>query len=344
MKNQKSDKELRNKKLVNGFFTILIVAVMLFSLVPATAIVTNTQNTDTTDSSSVEITKAKAASCKITWNGNSGKIGSKKTTVTTVKKGAKIGKLPTTPKRVGHSFKGWHTKKTGGTKITKNTVAKKGVTYYAQWAKQYTLTFDPNGGTVNSKSKKVGNKLAYGTLPTPIRSGYTFDGWYTSKTGGTKVSTTTKMTAKNMVVYAQWKKQRTLNADEKALVGRYYYGSISSGYWTSGGYNLEQYVDGYSYFLIYTFKDDGTYVCHSYLSGSSSASGFVTETGNWAVSSKGTVQMTNMFESFTASNPIYSVVNKKISDRTYTYEFVEENGKKGIKGSISGGYFLEKKV
>jgi len=135
MENRKSDKELRNRKLVNGFFTILIVVVMLFSLVPATAIVTNTQNTDTTDSSSVEITKAKAASCKITWNGNSGKIGTKKTTTTTVKKGTKIGKLPTTPKRVGYAFKGWYTKKTGGTKITKNTVAKKKVTYYAQWKK-----------------------------------------------------------------------------------------------------------------------------------------------------------------------------------------------------------------
>ena len=249
MENRKSDKRLRNRKLVYGFFAMLIVVVMLFSLVPATAIVTNIQSTDTTDSSSVEITKVKAASCKITWNGNSGKIGSKKTIVSTVKKGVKIGKLPTTPKRVGYAFKGWYTKKTGGTKITKNTVAKKGVTYYAQWAKQYTLNFDANGGTVNPKSKKVGNKLAYGTLPTPTRSGYTFTGWYTAKTGGKQVSTTTKMLATNVKVYAQWKKgssvsntdtNRVLNADEKKLVGTW------GVYW-----------DGSQ---VYKFYADGTYI------------------------------------------------------------------------------------
>jgi len=240
---------------------MLIVVVMLFSLVPATAIVTNTQSTDTTDSSSVQITKAKAASCKITWNGNSGKIGTKKTTVSTVKKGVKIGKLPTTPKRVGYAFKGWYTKKTGGTKITTNTIVKKKVTYYAQWAKAYTLTFDANGGTVNPKSKKVGNKLSYGTLPTPTRSGYTFDGWYTAKTGGKKVSTTTKMVAKSVTVYAQWKKStsnpsRVLNTEEKALIGSWssIVGTGSVHDMKSGSY---QYPTGMG--AAYTFEKDGTY-------------------------------------------------------------------------------------
>ena len=52
-----------------------------------------------------------------------------------VKKGAKIKKLPTTPKRTGYTFKGWYTKKTGGTKISKNTKPNKSVTYFARWTK-----------------------------------------------------------------------------------------------------------------------------------------------------------------------------------------------------------------
>jgi len=266
MKNQKSDKNLKIKKSVKGISTILIVVVMMFSLVPATAISTNTQNTDTTDSSSVQFTtKAKASSHKITWNGNGGNVGSKKTTVTSVKKGAKIGKLPTTPKRVGHSFKGWYTKKTGGTKITKNTVAKKKVTYYAQWQKQYTLTFDPNGGTVDTKSKKLTDKKVYGTLLTPKRTGYTFQGWYTAKSGGTKVTTTTKMIAKGVKVYAQWKKSS--NPDQEKLLGSWWNPTVegmsyspitrgSSHTFKSGGFYEGRFVSSYpSSFTDYT----GTY-------------------------------------------------------------------------------------
>ena len=95
------------------------------------------QTQTTNDGIQIEA-KYKTASNKITWNGNGGKIGSKKTVVSNIKKGAKIKTLPTTPKRSGYSFKGWYTKKTGGEKITKNTIPKKSVTYHAQWTKKLT--------------------------------------------------------------------------------------------------------------------------------------------------------------------------------------------------------------
>ena len=69
----------------------------------------------------------------------------------------------------------------------------------------YTLTYDANGGTVSPKSKTLTAGSAYGTLPTPVRAGYTFDGWYTKKTGGTKVTSTTKITG-NTTIYAHWTK------------------------------------------------------------------------------------------------------------------------------------------
>ena len=42
---------------------------------------------------------------------------------------------------------------------------------------KYTVTFDPNGGSVDTTSKEVIQNSAYGTLPTPTRAGYTFMGW-----------------------------------------------------------------------------------------------------------------------------------------------------------------------
>ena len=138
MKKKKENEILKNNS-VKGLFAIGIVVVMMFSLVPLGATATNTINDGTTDSSDFKVTtKAKAATVKVTWNANEGKIGTKKTTTTSVKKGKKIGKLPKTPKLAGYTFKGWYTKKTGGTKITKNTKVKKKVTYYAQWTKVLT--------------------------------------------------------------------------------------------------------------------------------------------------------------------------------------------------------------
>ncbi len=46
-------------------------------------------------------------------------------------------------------------------------------------AKELTVTFDPNGGTVDKETKEVIYGSTYGELPIPTREGYTFDGWYT---------------------------------------------------------------------------------------------------------------------------------------------------------------------
>lgn len=69
----------------------------------------------------------------------------------------------------------------------------------------YPVTFNANGGTVSTKSKNVTIGNTYGTLPTPTRTGYSFDGWYTKETGGTKVTeTTTVGTNPPTTLYAHW--------------------------------------------------------------------------------------------------------------------------------------------
>ena len=68
----------------------------------------------------------------------------------------------------------------------------------------YTITLDVNGGTALDQTCviiEMGEAL--GELPAPTRSGYTFKGWFTEKTGGTAVTKDTIPTA-DMTIYAQW--------------------------------------------------------------------------------------------------------------------------------------------
>ena len=67
----------------------------------------------------------------------------------------------------------------------------------------YTVTFNGNGGSpANSTMTTTGKKLA--SLPIATRSGrYSFDGWYTKKNGGTKITTAT-LFDKDTTVYAHW--------------------------------------------------------------------------------------------------------------------------------------------
>lgn len=53
------------------------------------------------------------------------------------------------------------------------------ITLYAIWlVGVFTLTFDADGGTVSPASKQVLYGSAYGTLPTPVKTGETFYGWF----------------------------------------------------------------------------------------------------------------------------------------------------------------------
>ena len=56
----------------------------------------------------------------------------------------------------------------------------------------------------DGKSVMSGNNM--GTLPTPVKSGYVFDGWYTAKNGGTPVTADTKYTERVCTtLYARWR-------------------------------------------------------------------------------------------------------------------------------------------
>ncbi|GBU27635.1 hypothetical protein R84B8_01170 [Treponema sp. R8-4-B8] len=67
----------------------------------------------------------------------------------------------------------------------------------------YTITFNANGGSVSPTSGTTGTNGSLATLPTPTRSGYTFNGWFTSTSGGTQVTTSTVF-SQNSTIYARW--------------------------------------------------------------------------------------------------------------------------------------------
>lgn len=132
------------------------------------------------------------------------------------------GEMPT-PIRSGYHFDGWYTEKDGGTKVEETTImsSRAAHTLYAHWSEaKYNITLDPNGGNLANATKEVTYNSPYGTLPTPNRAGYDFDGWFTEKYGGTKVEASTVVTAAEPhTLYAHW------TAHEHCICG----GSISAG-------------------------------------------------------------------------------------------------------------------
>ena len=69
-------------------------------------------------------------------------------------------------------------------------------------AAEFIVTFDENGGTPSVGSMTTTNqKLS--SLPSVSRSNYSFDGWFTDKDGGEKVTEATEF-SKNTIVYAHW--------------------------------------------------------------------------------------------------------------------------------------------
>lgn len=78
------------------------------------------------------------------------------------------------------------------------------VTVTAIVKRRYTITFDANGGTADIASGTTNGDGKLTALPTPVRDGYTFNGWYTAVSGGDRVTTDTVFTC-DAVIYAQWR-------------------------------------------------------------------------------------------------------------------------------------------
>ncbi len=139
----------------------------------------------------------------VKFNSNGGSAISSKT----VTYSSTYGTLKS-PTKTGYTFAGWYTESSGGIKVTAATKVTTTAdhTLYAHWnAIKISVSFNSNGGST-VKNKTIAYNSTYGTLATPSRKGYTFLGWFTAVSGGTKIEASTKMTkTTNHTLYARWK-------------------------------------------------------------------------------------------------------------------------------------------
>ena len=163
----------------------------------------------------------------IRFNGNGNTGGSMSDQLMTYDKSANLTDNGFT--KTGYDFVGWATSASGNKVYNdkanvKNLASAQGDIYnlYAVWSPaKYTVTFDPNEGSVSPTTKSVTYDSTYGDLPIPTRAGWIFIGWYTTKDGGTQVLSNTKVqTAKAHSLFAHWQDtwaSHVVDEDEPSL-------------------------------------------------------------------------------------------------------------------------------
>ena len=125
--------------------------------------------------------------------------------------------------RTGYSQDGWATAD-GGTKVFEFGYFYRfnvSTNLYPCWTNnRYTVTFDPNGGSVDPVSKVVTFAEPYGKLPTPARSGYDFMGWFalSSPSPTEQITEETQVfLAANHTLTAQWREIVVVDEVARAL-------------------------------------------------------------------------------------------------------------------------------
>ena len=108
---------------------------------------------------------------------------------------------PADPERAGYTFAGWNP-------AIPATMPANGLTVKAQWTpREYTVTFNANGGSVDPASKTVTFGSPY-TLPEPIYAEHYFAGWKYLE-DNVPVSGDSWSIADDVTVVAQWNEQPT---------------------------------------------------------------------------------------------------------------------------------------
>ena len=148
----------------------------------------------------------------VTFDGNGGtpSVGSMTTT------DRKLTSLPSASRSGSYSFYGWYTEKSGGTKITTDTVFHTNATVYAHWTytggggggynppvTYYTLRFETGGGSDIPSVQGTYNTYIDLTKYVPTWRGHAFIGWYSERSLTNKVSGV--YLTKDMTVYAGWR-------------------------------------------------------------------------------------------------------------------------------------------
>ena len=136
---------------------------------------------------------------KLTFETNGGEAIS----VMRVEEGENVT-LPT-PERAGYEFEGWYTDAEFTGEPVTTLVAESNATYYAKWAKLYTVTLDANGGTLSTTalSLKAGaNIYEQVSAYVPEKANAAFGAWLLN---GAELAKNAKMPESDITLTAKYK-------------------------------------------------------------------------------------------------------------------------------------------
>ncbi len=159
-----------------------------------------------------------------------------------------------TPERTGYTFAGWYENKDcTGNALTDTSAMTADKTVYAKWTPvEYTLTYALDGGSMSDATTKTYTIKDSFTLPTPTKTGYTFNGWKVTTADGNwaedgvcNAGDTVANMSGNVTLTAQW----TINSFTVTFVDAngdtveektYNYGEVPTAPANTAGYNDEE--------------------------------------------------------------------------------------------------------
>jgi uncharacterized repeat protein (TIGR02543 family) len=117
----------------------------------------------------------------------------------------------------GYTFGGW-SETPGGTAVTNFTPTANDVLYAIWNDGNYTLSYDGRGASAGSGQGSV-NRGSSVTLPTPVRAGFVFNGWYDDATAGNKVGNggASHTPGRSKTLYARWVQNSLHGVDPATL-------------------------------------------------------------------------------------------------------------------------------
>jgi uncharacterized repeat protein (TIGR02543 family) len=127
---------------------------------------------------------------------------------------------PEDPSKDGYTFTGWYPEATGGEKwdFATDKMPAHDITLYAHFTvNEYTVTF-VNDGETDTQAVNYDTLVTEPTIP--VKTGYTFDGWYTEVSGGEEWNfSVNKMPSNNLTLYARFTvNQYTLTFDNEGEI------------------------------------------------------------------------------------------------------------------------------
>lgn len=114
---------------------------------------------------------------------------------------------PVNPTKVGHTFVGWYE----DPEFTEELVfpfdmPARDVVVYVKWnVNQYSITFDTDDGNpIDDEEFDFGSDLSGYELPTPVKEGFAFIGWFADADYTEPFVLPATMPADNIILYAKW--------------------------------------------------------------------------------------------------------------------------------------------